>query len=68
MPLIRVHSMGVPLIRAPLMDAPLMDVPLIRVYFIGVPFHGHARHGRPISIVDITGIAVKRAKGMYEMR
>jgi hypothetical protein len=59
--------MDVPLSRAgvgvPLIGVHLLDVSVIGVPLIGVPSYGRACHGRPISIVAITGIAVKAQKG-----
>jgi hypothetical protein len=52
----------------PLIGVHLMDVPLIGVYFIGLPSYRCVCHGRPISIVAITGIAVKRVERTYKIR
>ena len=60
--------MDVPLICAPLMGVHLIGVPLRGVHFIGVPSYERACYGRLISIVAITGIAVKRAKRTYKIR
>jgi hypothetical protein len=54
--------MGVPLMDVSLIGVPLMGVPLIGVHFIGVLSRERVCHGRLISIVAITGIAVKGQK------
>jgi hypothetical protein len=59
----RCASMDVPLI-----GVHLMDVPLVGVYFIGLPSYRCVCHGRPISIVAITGIAVKMVERTYKIR